>query len=364
MHLLRKFPLLSSGIALFGLAIGSSTASTAQATTPRSVLDKGLAVTGLTAAEAPAWHLKANYSLYDRGAVVETGIMEEWYSGPWTWRRTYTEKKSSGTEWSVTHAHHFQTKEKFNFTPLDQRVGTPLTNPLYQAVNFTPEVELTGMAGTFSGIVLNCVHASSPAAHAGKVNPDLLFPTYCFDVKDSTLRYIKTSDTLVSFSEFKPLGNRSVATKVTVDVYNKPSAVLEITQLEPLSAVDQAQIAPPGNAVPQPWVHQASDPPLVPVRVTACEYPMAAASNRVLGSVTIPVIIKKDGSVKNNGYAMGPGELAGAANDCVGNWKFEPFKIDGEAVEVSESLIYVYDGKPFKGVIGYASQPPPPPQAK
>jgi hypothetical protein len=329
--------------------------------TPRSVLDKGLSVTGLTAPDSPAWHLKANYNLLDKGAVIESGVFEESYSGPWTWHRSYTEKKIAGSEWSVTRAHHFQTKDKLNYAFLDQRVATPLTNPLSQAVNFTPEVALGGMAGTFSGVILNCIRAANGAAHAGHINPDLLFPMYCFDVKDSTLRYTKTSDTLISYSEFKPLGNRSVAGKVAIDVYGKPTATIEITLLEPLSAADQAQVAPAGGAIPQPWVHQANDPPLVPVKLMACEYPMAAASARVLGSVTIPVIIRKDGSVKNNGGAMGPYQLAEAASDCVGSWKFEPFKIDGEAVDVSESLIYVYDGKPFKGVIGYASQPSPPP---
>jgi hypothetical protein len=77
----------------------------------------------------------------------------------------------------------------------------------------------------------------------------------------------------------------------------------------------------------------------------------------------IPVVIKKDGSVKSNGFAMGPQHLAMAAGDCVGNYKFEPFKIDGEPVEVSDTLIYNFDGKAFNGKIGIASQPPPPPTA-
>jgi len=33
---------------------------------------------------------------------------------------------------------------------------------------------------------------------------------------------------------------------------------------------------------------------------------------------------------------------------CVGSWKFESFKLDSEAIEVADTLIYNYDGKPFR----------------
>jgi len=78
----------------------------------------------------------------------------------------------------------------------------------------------------------------------------------------------------------------------------------------------------------------------------------------------IPVVIRKDGSVKTNGPAMGPQHLAMAAGDCVSNYKFEPFKIDGEAVDVSDTLLYTYENRAFNpSMVGLASQPPPPPAA-
>jgi len=80
------------------------------------------------------------------------------------------------------------------------------------------------------------------------------------------------------------------------------------------------------------------------------------------GTVMVPVVIKKDGSVKNNGYAMSQfNDLSSAGSDCVGNWKFEPFLIDGQPADVSETLIISFNGGPFKGAPGYSSQPPPPP---
>jgi outer membrane biosynthesis protein TonB len=156
-----------------------------------------------------------------------------------------------------------------------------------------------------------------------------------------------------------------VATKVNVNMGGKTAADLEITLLEPLAAADQAQVAPSGNNVPQPYVHQPGDAPLVPVRVTECAYPMSARNLQEHGIVTIPVVIRKDGSIKNNGFPMSQfGDLSTAGADCVGNWKFEPFKLDGEAIDVADSFIYDFENKPFDGTIGIASEPPPTPVKK
>ena len=344
--------------------LSSVPATQAQSAPAHAVLDKGVKATGLTAADAPAWHIKADYTIYDpgKGTVTESGTLEEWWTAPWTWHRVYTEKKLSASEWSVTHSKQFKFKDnKLPTDMLDQKVAIPITDPLFQAVNFKPEVEMTGQAGKLGDDVLNCVAAADAVKAASPINPDLLYPRFCFDVKDSTLRYLTNSNTIYAYTEFKPLGARQVATKLEVKPYTKLGETVVITLLEPLSAGDQAQVAPAPKTIPQPWAHQPNDPPLVPVRITECAYPMAARDKSEFGMVTIPVVIKKDGSLKNNGFPMGPYDLANAASDCIGNWKFQPFILDGEATEVSDNLLYNFDGKAFNGKIGIASQPPPPP---
>lgn len=334
--------------------------------TPRSILDKSLAVTGLTAESGPAFHIKVNYTLYDRGNETESGTLEEWATGPWTWHRSYTEKKQSGSEWSIKHGDSVMTKgAKLNFAMLDSRVATPLTNPLYQTVNYGPNADLDSKVGTFDGLTLDCLTVGNAASLAGKVDLDLLYPMMCFDTKDATLRYVKTTYRLISYTNFKPLGNRQVATKMAVNYGGKQDVAAEITTLEPLASGDQAQVAPSGKTAPEPYNHMATDAPLVPTHITPCEYPMSAANNRESGTVLIPVVIRKDGSVKNNGGAFGgPPDLDEAGADCVGNWKFEPFKLDGQPVDVAETLIITYNNGPFKGQPEYASQPPAPGTAK
>jgi hypothetical protein len=364
-HLYLRFalPAVFSAAVLFS----AIPAVYAQSSTAHAVLDKGVKATGLTGADMPAWHIKADYTLYDpgKGTVTGSGTLEEWSTGPWTWHRVYTEKKLSGSEWSVSHTKQFKFKEnKLDVLQLDQKVAIPLTDSLFQAANFKPDVAMEGQAGKLNDAILNCVNAADSAKAASSINPDLLYPRFCFDVKDSTLRYITTSNTIYAYTEFKPFGTRSVATKLEVKPYTHLGTSVVITLLEPLSAADQAQVAPAPKTIPQPWAHQPGDTPLVPVKITECAFPMAARNNREFGMIFIPVVIKKDGSVKLNGGSYGAPELhdlADAANDCVGNWKFQPFIMDGEAVDVSDTLSYNFDLKGFSGKIGIASQPPPPP---
>jgi hypothetical protein len=340
----------------------ASPAARAQSDDPHAVLDKGVKATGLTGADVPAWHLKANYSIYDiqKGSVTESGVFEEWYSAPGVWHRVYTEKKQSGSEWSTSRTKQVKLKDsKLDVGRLDAQVARPLVDPVFQAANYKPSVDTSVQAGTFAGLVLDCVVASNPSAAAGGINPDVLFPRLCFDAKDSTLRFITTSDTMTVYSEFKPLGPKQVATKVEIKPYNRLGTALNITQLEPLAAGDQAQLTPPGNVVELPYAHQPGDAPLVPVKITECAYPMDARDAQEHGVVIIPIVIRKDGSVKSNGPAMGPQHLAMAAGDCVSNYKFEPFKIDGEAVDVSDALLYDFENKAFSpSMVTIASQPP------
>jgi hypothetical protein len=350
-----------TGAALLGTI---SYAHAQDTNTPRAHLDKGLKVTGLTGDGASPFHIKANYNLFDHGNIVESGVFEEWATGPWAWHRTYTEKKLTASEWSVTHANHVQLKDsKLDLAKLDARVATPLTNPLYQAANYSG-IDLDGEAGIFAGATLNCVQVKDAATRAGRIDPDLIYPMLCFDMENSNLRFVKGAFFLTTYSEFKPLGSRSVATKLDVNYGGKTFTTAEVTTLEPLAAADQAQVAPSGKTVPQPYMHQATDAPLVPVKLTECAYPISARNNQERAVVQINVTIRKDGSVKSSGGGMGPGDLVEAGKDCVDGWKFQPFKLDGEPTDVGEGFLLNFDGSNFKGEPGYASQPPAPKPAK
>jgi len=67
-------------------------------------------------------------------------------------------------------------------------------------------------------------------------------------------------------------------------------------------------------------------------------YPPDAKAARIQGSVVIAVIIGKDGSVQSERLVSGHPLLAPAAMDAVKQWKYRPYLLNGQAVEVDTQI--------------------------
>jgi protein TonB len=71
-------------------------------------------------------------------------------------------------------------------------------------------------------------------------------------------------------------------------------------------------------------------------------YPPIAKSAHVSGTVVIQVTISKNGSVGNLRAISGPAMLRQSALDAVKNWRFRPYMLDGQPVEVDTTVNVTY----------------------
>jgi len=67
-------------------------------------------------------------------------------------------------------------------------------------------------------------------------------------------------------------------------------------------------------------------------------YPQTAIERSIQGMVLLHVVIARDGTVLELRPVSGPGELAQAAVDAVKWWRFRPYLVNGEPVEVETQL--------------------------
>lgn len=67
-------------------------------------------------------------------------------------------------------------------------------------------------------------------------------------------------------------------------------------------------------------------------------YPDEARRANVQGVVMLDAIIGRDGTVQELHRISGPDELTSAAEDAVKLWRFEPYRINGQPVEVETTL--------------------------
>ena len=98
-----------------------------------------------------------------------------------------------------------------------------------------------------------------------------------------------------------------------------------------------------GTAVPksQPKRMRISAGVLAGLNLTKVqpEYPEEARKAGIQGTVTMHVIIGKDGHIASIDVISGPAELEEAALNAVKQWTYKPFLLNGQQTEVDSTVI-------------------------
>jgi protein TonB len=107
----------------------------------------------------------------------------------------------------------------------------------------------------------------------------------------------------------------------------------------------------PAELLPAAVPRATVAPPRPPVRVRVSEfnmgqllhrvepvYPHIAIVARIQGPVELAAVIARDGSIENLRVVSGHPMLAPAAVDAVRQWRYRPYKLDGEPVEVETQI--------------------------
>lgn len=71
-------------------------------------------------------------------------------------------------------------------------------------------------------------------------------------------------------------------------------------------------------------------------------YPEDAKKARISGKVLLTAVIGKDGSVEKLRVVSGPASLQQSALDAVKDWRYKPFLLNGDPVEVETTITVVY----------------------
>jgi len=319
------------------------------------LLDAAVKVNGLGGADLKAWHMKVDFQMLTGGAEkLKSGTMEEWYQSRYHWRRTYTGAESywNGTEWrvskterSISNPRHSQ----FNRDWMNLRVGRPLIDPLYQVGNIRPDQDLKVERLAANGTALNCTSLAHPSEEEYGKKPEWVVPMMCFD-SDLRLRAVHSEETMVQFDDIQLFQGRAVARDVKIVYEGRLSAEMKVTQLETVPAIDDSILRPEVPFEEQPYEIEPSDPQPESIYEIGTIVPAVPAMTQPYrGMLMVPIIIRKDGTVKvSGGVGPGPGQaLFDAVVNTVGKWKYKPYLVDGVPVEAAYTVRYRVDGKPF-----------------
>jgi protein TonB len=71
-------------------------------------------------------------------------------------------------------------------------------------------------------------------------------------------------------------------------------------------------------------------------------YPSIATAMRIEGTVVLQAVISKDGTIENLHVTSGPAMLQQAAIDAVKQWRYRPYLLNGQPVEVETTINVVF----------------------
>jgi periplasmic protein TonB len=111
-----------------------------------------------------------------------------------------------------------------------------------------------------------------------------------------------------------------------------------ISQTASLNAVPKLSVPAPPKRV---RISQGVTKGLLLTRVEP-SYPPIARAGRIEGEVVLAAIISKDGAIKNLTLVSGHPMLVPAAIEAVSQWRYRPYLLNGEPVEVETTIIVTF----------------------
>ena len=96
-------------------------------------------------------------------------------------------------------------------------------------------------------------------------------------------------------------------------------------------------IKPMASSTPA-MMSQSELEPVQVIKRVAPIYPAIAKARRLSGTVTVQIVVGKDGKASNLQFISGPPVFRDAAFDAVKQWQFKPAKLNGQAIEQSEQI--------------------------
>ena len=313
-------------------AAGSSAAASSD---PKALMSAASKINNLAGADVKPWHIKASFQFLDeQGKVTDEGTYEEFWAEPKRFKRIFIGKAFAETTYGSDKG--------------DLRAGANGTVPnllldvrrdLIAPLPAEGSIEKTSYSAKpieTNGLKLSCISLAN-------INYG---PMHCISATEQVLRisaYPPESLQVLRNGILRFQG-RTIAGDLKFVRNGKPVLTAHVETLDNLVSVDDALLTAPSNAV------------LVPRRITVAggvaqgmlvyavrpDYPIQAKMAHITGTVVLKAVIGKDGQIHDLKVVDGPDALQHAAMDAVQQWRYRPYLLNGEPVEVMTTVNVVF----------------------
>ena len=356
---------LSIASALHGqatAAAGPPTAAIGTNEQAHALLDSARKINGLFGEDLKPWHLSATITLIWNEPKPVPEAVQVWSASQYRWRAVSERQGKKSTKWKLSRSQQFQSHE-FVEDPWE-----PFSNPLSLADYLKPDIELQ-ITQVNVGVQLDCVVVIHPERYKKQTSQEF-FPSLCFD-KSQRLRLLSYGQVVSQYASYRVFQGRTVAAHVTISSQGNLLTDCKLESLEVIDPIEQSIWKQDGDAIETPYTLAPGDPDPVILHSEAGPTYLNAAEIHPGRLILIPAVIQKNGSVSvpkdgqiGSKQVGGQITMLGATTKAfsasvssaprmepmigaAGRWKFEPYLVDGKAVQVSIMVPFTEDGRPW-----------------
>jgi hypothetical protein len=291
-------------------------------------LNKEAALNGLQSTDLLPWHIVVTYDQFDEdGDNVHSGVYEEYWIAAKKYKRIYKSDNFNQTDYAT---------DKGLYRLGDQQWPDRTQSQIRAEViaPFSYAATLQGFHGrnvehTFSGYKLDCVLVERDSGISDPTQ-------FCFEPDSSVLRYSRGYGWFQTvYNRIVPFQGRNLAQEVDVTDGGKPYLKLRVETIELISHVDDANFIPPPDAV-GPIGDRVSGVHLMPTKTSVPQWPASLRAQHF--TVTVDIVIGKDGHVVSAHGVSGPSEGYKACEEAARKWVFPPYLVLDKPVEVEEKV--------------------------
>ena len=291
-------------------------------------LNKEASLNGLQSTDLLPWHIVVVYDQFDEdGDNVHSGVYEEYWVGAKKYKRIYKSDNFNQTDYATDKGLYRHGDQQWPDRAQSQ-VRAEVIAP------FSYAATLQGFHGrnverTFSGYKLQCVLIERDSGISDPTQ-------YCFEPDSSVLRYNRGYGWFQTvYNRIVPFQGRNLAQEVDVTDGGKPYLKLRVETIELFSHVDDADFLPPPDSV-GPLGDRVSGVHLMPTKTSFPQWPASLRAQHF--TVTVDIVIGKDGHVVSAHGVSGPQEGYKACENAVRKWVFKPYLVLDKPVEVEQKV--------------------------
>jgi len=300
------------------------------------------------------WHLKAAYEIYDESSTIKgRGTYEHWWASPQVYRNSWTRTGAVHNDWHTADGKHAYRGEGV-LDYFEYALQSAMLSPLPGPTELDPaKYRLERESVKISGANMQCVMVIPLMPMHGHLQevPLGLFPTYCFNPGAPILRIEYSWGSLTTvFDKIVKMQGHYLAREISIYEGRRKILTAHVDEIAGLAPSDSALVPPPDVSLSSATekVHLVAGVTTgMLLKKQTPVYPEDAKAARISGKVVLQATIGRDGGLHELHVVDAPWpSLAGSALWAVSQWRYKPYQLNGESVEVETEINVIYTLSP------------------